>query len=69
LEAFAAGGSLPTQDGRYFNVRIDITLQALRNQIERLKTEGSASVMANIRDARKRGMFDTFALNITQRQQ
>ncbi|KAG2365027.1 hypothetical protein BDR07DRAFT_1449967 [Suillus spraguei] len=54
LEAFAAGGTLPTQDGRYFNVRIDITLQALRNQVERLKTEGSASVMANIRDARKR---------------
>ncbi|KAG1860678.1 hypothetical protein DFJ58DRAFT_778472 [Suillus subalutaceus] len=54
LEAFAAGGALPTQDGRYFNVRIDITLQALRSQVERLKTEGSASVMANIRDTRKR---------------
>ncbi|KAG2338586.1 hypothetical protein BDR05DRAFT_918202 [Suillus weaverae] len=54
LESFAAGGSLPTQDGRYFNVRIDITLQALRSQVERLKTEGSSSVMANIRDARKR---------------
>jgi SNF2 family DNA or RNA helicase len=56
LEAFAAGGSLPTQDGRYFNARLNITLQSLRDQVEQLKTEGSASVMANIRDARKHGM-------------
>ncbi|KAG0709412.1 hypothetical protein DFH29DRAFT_842204 [Suillus ampliporus] len=54
LEAFAAAGSLPAQDGRYFNVRLSITLQALQSQVERLKTEGSASVMANIRDTRKR---------------
>ncbi|OAX36134.1 hypothetical protein K503DRAFT_826618 [Rhizopogon vinicolor AM-OR11-026] len=54
LEAFAAGGSLPPQDGRYFNARLNITLQSLRNQVERLKSEGSASVIANIQDARKR---------------
>jgi hypothetical protein len=65
LEAFAAGGSLPTQDGRYFNARLNITLESLRNQVEQLKTEGSASVMANIRDARKRGMSSTFAHNLS----
>ncbi|KAF8845040.1 hypothetical protein BDN67DRAFT_893327 [Paxillus ammoniavirescens] len=54
LEAFAAGGALPSQDGRYFNARLDICLEALRKQVERLKEDGSASVMKTIRDARRR---------------
>lgn len=56
LEAFAAGGSLPTQDGRYFNARLDEILLALREQVERLRTEGSAAAMLAIHEARKKGM-------------
>ncbi|KAF9224022.1 hypothetical protein BS17DRAFT_703902 [Gyrodon lividus] len=54
LEAFAAGGALPSQDGRYFNARLDICLEALREQVERLKKDGSARVMKAIREARRR---------------
>ncbi|KAH7890853.1 hypothetical protein F5I97DRAFT_1923345 [Phlebopus sp. FC_14] len=54
LEAFAAGGTLPSQDGRYFNARLDTCLEALRKQVELLKTRGSANVMKAIRQARRR---------------
>jgi hypothetical protein len=60
LEAFAAGGALPSQDGRYFNARLDICLEALGKQVERLKEDGSASVMKTIRDARRRGKRITY---------
>ncbi|KAF9240628.1 hypothetical protein BU15DRAFT_73858 [Melanogaster broomeanus] len=53
LEAFAAGGTLPSQDGRYFNARLDICLEALRTQVERLKEHGSVSAMKAIRAARR----------------
>ncbi|KIJ65553.1 hypothetical protein HYDPIDRAFT_27554 [Hydnomerulius pinastri MD-312] len=54
LEAFAAGGTLPSQDGRYFNARLDICLDALRKQVEVLKKDGSATVMKAVREARRR---------------
>ncbi|KAG6381702.1 hypothetical protein JVT61DRAFT_303 [Boletus reticuloceps] len=54
LESFAAGGALPSQDGRYFNARLEICLEALKKQVERLKDEGPNSVMKAIRDARRR---------------
>ncbi|KAF8448928.1 hypothetical protein L210DRAFT_846955 [Boletus edulis BED1] len=53
LESFAAGGTLPSQDGRYFNARLEICLEALKKQVERLTDEGSNSVMKAIRDARR----------------
>lgn len=56
LDSLSAGGSLPVQDGRYFNAKLDIVLESLRNQVERLRDEGSSAVMEEIREARKRGM-------------
>lgn len=55
LEAFAAGGTLPNQDGRFFNARLDIVLSSLRDQVERLRTDGSEAVMDAIHAARKKG--------------
>ncbi len=55
LEAIAAGGSLPASDGRYFNARLDIALETLKGQVDRLRKEGAASVMDAIHAARKRG--------------
>ncbi|KAL5513360.1 hypothetical protein ACEPAH_3759 [Sanghuangporus vaninii] len=54
LEAFAAGGTLPNQDGRYFNARLDDILTSLRNQVERLRNEGSEAAMEAIHEARKK---------------
>ena len=57
LEAFAAGGSLPNQDGRYFNARLDHALHSLREQVERLRgKEGPSQVEHAIHEARKEGM-------------
>ncbi|EGN96836.1 hypothetical protein SERLA73DRAFT_93465 [Serpula lacrymans var. lacrymans S7.3] len=57
LESFAAGGSLPGQDGRYFNARLERTLASLRRQVDLLKEEGSTQVIKAIREARRRGKF------------
>lgn len=57
LEALAAAGTLPSQDGRYFNARLELCLEGLKNQVELLKTEGPEQVMRAIRDARKRGTY------------
>ncbi|KAL4062601.1 hypothetical protein J3A83DRAFT_4381778 [Scleroderma citrinum] len=54
LEALAAAGTLPSQDGRYFNARLDICLEGLKKQVELLKTEGSTSAMKAVRDARRK---------------
>ncbi|KAI0272498.1 hypothetical protein BC834DRAFT_817628 [Gloeopeniophorella convolvens] len=54
LEAFAAGGSLPASDGRYFNARLDIALENLKGQVDRLREDGSVSVMDAIHAARKK---------------
>lgn len=57
LEAFAAAGSLPVQDGRYFNARLDMSLAALRDQVDLLRDEGATSVMEKIKEGRKLGKF------------
>lgn len=57
LEALAAVGTLPSQDGRYFNARLDICLEGLKKQVELLKTDGATSVMKSIRDARRSGTY------------
>ena len=56
LEAIAAGGALPASDGRYFNARLDASLDALKQQVDRLREEGSVSVMNEIHAARKKGL-------------
>ena len=62
LEAFAAGGSLPASDGRYFNARLDTALETLKEQVDRLREEGSVSVMDAIHAARKIGKSMSFIL-------
>jgi hypothetical protein len=57
LEALAAGGSLPSSDGRFFNARLDQVLEGLRKQVDRLRTDGASAVMEAIHDGRKAGMF------------
>ncbi|KAI6149517.1 hypothetical protein BKA82DRAFT_995209 [Pisolithus tinctorius] len=54
LEALAAAGTLPPQDGRYFNARLDICLEGLKEQVELLKTGSPANVMRAVRDARRK---------------
>ena len=56
LEAIAAGGALPASDGRYFNARLDTALDTLKQQVDRLREEGSVSVMDAIHAARKKGV-------------
>lgn len=55
FETLAAAGSIPTQDGRYFDSRVDKALESLARQTDRLRDEGSVAVMNEIRSARKRG--------------
>ncbi|TFY66733.1 hypothetical protein EVG20_g4345 [Dentipellis fragilis] len=54
LEAFAARGSIPRSEGRYFNVRLDASLEGLREQVDRLRDEGGPAVMQAIKAARKK---------------
>ena len=61
LESFAAGGTLPSQDGRYFNARLEMCLEALKKQVDRLKNDGPNSVMKVIREARRRGKSSSLA--------
>lgn len=61
LGAFAAGGGLPEkQDGRYFNARLDITLEALKEQVDLLKKGDSSKVLEKIREVAKQGEFLSF---------
>ena len=55
LEAFVAGGGIPSQDGHYFNARLDQVYLALREQVGRLRNEGPEAVMEAIHEARKKG--------------
>jgi hypothetical protein len=62
LETFAAAGALPSQDGRYFESRVDDALKSLAAQTDRLRDEGSLAVMREIREARKRGLFKLLSM-------
>lgn len=55
LETLAAAGSLPNADGRFFNARLDVSLQSLEGQVERLKNEGAVKVMEVVQEASKKG--------------
>lgn len=57
LEAFAGAGELPTQDGRFFDARLDITLKGLQEQVERLRDDdqGASAVMEQIKKGREIG--------------
>jgi len=56
LEGFAAAGSLPTQEGRYFNARLKDLLASLKEQVELLKEEGATAVFEKISEAEKKGI-------------
>ncbi|EPQ56257.1 hypothetical protein GLOTRDRAFT_115584 [Gloeophyllum trabeum ATCC 11539] len=53
LEAFAAGGTLPSSDGRYFKTRLQSVLMSLRKQVDLLKEGDSKKVMQRIHEGRK----------------
>ncbi|THH27510.1 hypothetical protein EUX98_g6678 [Antrodiella citrinella] len=53
LESLAAAGALPSDDGRFFNARLDAAVQELSKQVDRLKEEGGARVMEEIKRAAK----------------
>ncbi|KAI0339611.1 hypothetical protein BDW22DRAFT_1335785 [Trametopsis cervina] len=57
LADFSAGGGLPEkQDGRYFDARLDVTLGALKKQVDLLrKAKGPERVLAKIRETLKKG--------------
>lgn len=58
LGAFAADGGLPEhQDGRYFNARLETTLEALKEQVDLLKREdgGARAVQDKIKEASENG--------------
>jgi len=62
LETFAAAGALPSQDGRYFESRVDDAFKDLEAQTDRLRDEGPLAVMREIREARKRGLFKLLSM-------
>ncbi|PIL24715.1 hypothetical protein GSI_12601 [Ganoderma sinense ZZ0214-1] len=55
LEAIAGAGELPTQDGRFFDARLDIVLKGLAKQVERLRNldQGAKAVMHQIKEGRE----------------
>ncbi|KIP07147.1 hypothetical protein PHLGIDRAFT_431623 [Phlebiopsis gigantea 11061_1 CR5-6] len=57
LGAFAAGGGLPeNQDGRYFNARLETSLEALKEQVDLLQSEdGPKAVLEKIREVAQKG--------------
>ncbi|GJJ11419.1 hypothetical protein Clacol_005652 [Clathrus columnatus] len=57
LEAFSAAGTLPIQEGRYFNVRLRQLLSSLKDQIELLKGEGAEAVSKKIVEAELRSKY------------
>lgn len=58
LADFSASGGLPEkQEGRYFNARLAVTLEALKEQVDLLQqSKGPELVLAKIREAAKKGM-------------
>jgi SNF2-related domain len=55
LEAFSTAGTLPTQEGRYFNARLKQALSALGSQVELLQKDGATAVADKIEEAEKNG--------------
>jgi hypothetical protein len=60
LVAVAAGGDLPTTEGRYFNARLDTILDTLGQQVNRLRDEGPKAVMKEIKEGRLRCKLVSF---------
>ncbi|KDQ61535.1 hypothetical protein JAAARDRAFT_30985 [Jaapia argillacea MUCL 33604] len=54
LESFAGAGELPSQEGRYFEARLQSTLHSLHSQVDRLRDEGAESVMKEIKEGRRK---------------
>ncbi|CCM02538.1 uncharacterized protein FIBRA_04640 [Fibroporia radiculosa] len=53
LEALAGAGSLPIRDGRYFNARLVTVLESLGGQVDRLRDDGPAAVLEQIKTGRE----------------
>lgn len=66
LGAFAAGGGLPeNQDGRYYNARLETTLEALKRQVDLLRSDegGARKVLEKIREVAQKGGWAVETLN------
>lgn len=55
LEAFSTAGTLPNQEGRYFNARLKQTLTALGEQVKLLKKGDVTAVTTKIEEGAKNG--------------
>lgn len=64
LEALAAKGSLAANEGRHFNATVAKALEGLREQVERLRDEGSGAVMAEMKESIKRGKLPETAAGV-----
>ncbi|KAF8513437.1 hypothetical protein BU17DRAFT_95428 [Hysterangium stoloniferum] len=62
LEAFAAAGVLPNQDGRYFNAKLKELLSSLKQQVELLKKDGTESVIKKIEEGVNKGNAESCLL-------
>ncbi|KAI0701486.1 hypothetical protein BC835DRAFT_1303658 [Cytidiella melzeri] len=69
LADFSASGGLPEkQEGRYFDARLNITLDALQKQVDRLKSDkGPELVLSKIRAALKKGQDEDQLIVQTKR--
>lgn len=54
LQTISGGGTLPTQDGRYFGARLDQCLDSLKSQVEILRDDGSVALMKEIKAGRRK---------------
>ena len=55
LSALSAAGDLPKSAGRYMEWCLDKIGEGLKKQVERLRTEGTAAVLKEIEEARRKG--------------
>ena len=56
LSALSAAGDLPKTAGRYMEACLDKIGEGLKKQVERLRTEGTAAVLKEMEEARRRGL-------------
>ena len=59
LSALSAAGDLPKTAGRYMETCLDKIGEGLKKQVERLRTKGTAAVLKEIEEARRKGLWIT----------
>ncbi|KAF7770424.1 hypothetical protein Agabi119p4_6398 [Agaricus bisporus var. burnettii] len=54
LESLAAAGEIPAKEGRHFNAQLEKSLEALKDQVDRLQDDGSEAVLVAMKEGRKK---------------